>query len=72
MSDIEYDLYVCGVYRGKRKAGTNSILGHLAALNVPAAVSKIGAMINELNAIEGVEASARIEEARKQETGSGD
>ena len=58
---IEINYYVCGVYRGKRKIGRNSICGALLSGEYGKATSGLSEMVDELNNIEGVEASAEIQ-----------
>ena len=58
---IEVDLYVMGVYRGKRKIGSNSICGRLLSGNLEEATIKTSVMIDALNNIPGVTASHDID-----------
>ena len=54
---IEVDWYVCGVYKGKRKIGKNSICGALLSNDFSGASKQIKQMTNELNQITGVKAN---------------
>jgi len=60
---IEVNFYVCGIYRGKRKIGRHSICGALLSGNMAEGLSKTREMIDELNQIPGVQASAEVPDA---------
>ena len=61
MSDtdtIEVDFYICGVYQGKRRIGADGICGQLIRGNLAGASTQLREMVDELNDIPGVKASA--------------
>jgi len=65
---IEVDFYICGVYQGKRRIGADSICGHLIQGNLAGATAQLGEMVDELNAIPGVKASAGMTVGQQEQT----
>lgn len=60
---IEVDLYLCGIYQGKVRLGRNSMLGALCKGDIEAALGHTAEMVQELNHIPGVQASAKMTHA---------
>ena len=58
---IDVDWYVCGVYKGKRKVGKNSICGMFLTGDVSGALNKTSDMTDEINTIPGVTAKVELE-----------
>lgn len=59
---IKVKFYFCGVYQGIREVDTDSICGRLIQGNLGGATAQLGEMVDELNAIPGVKASATVDQ----------
>jgi hypothetical protein len=55
---IKVRFYLCGVYQGIREIDAGSICGHLIQGNLAGATPQLGEMVDELNAIPAMRASA--------------
>lgn len=65
---IKVKFYFCGVYQGIREIDVDSICGRLIQGNLAGASAQLGEMMDELNSIPGVKASANATIRQEQES----
>lgn len=64
---VKVRFYFCGVYQGIREIDADSICGRLIRGNFAGATAQLGEMVDELNAIPGVKASANVDTGKASE-----